>query len=367
MKHYILFIWGVLLSTFVLGQNSKYQEFFVGTYTSEGAEGINLCKLNTETGEINLENTFTGIENPSFLRLSPNKKFLYAVSEAGDAGSFVYAYEVVNNELKFLNKQSSNGQGPCHVDVSSKGSYVAVACYGGGTTSIYPVLKNGKLMEAFITNVNSGTGPVKDRQAKPHAHSIKFSPFESLVFSADLGTDQLDIYQLNFGGLKKAEQKFVKLPPGSGPRHFDFHPNGKVIYVINELNSTVSAIRKEGNDWKVFQNISTLPKDFKGESYCADIHVSKDGKYVYGSNRGHNSIAVFEVNPTDQSLKLLETVSVEGNWPRNFGITPDGTRMLVANQRSSNITVFNIDKETGRLEFTGKEIKLPAPVCIEFL
>jgi len=367
MKHYILLILGFLFSTFVFGQDSKYQEFFVGAYTSEGAEGINLCKMNNETGEISLERTYTGIENPSFLRLSPNKKFLYAVSEAGEAGSFVYAYKVANHELKFLNKQSSNGQGPCHVDVSPKGNSVTVATYGGGTTSIYPVLQNGNLMEASSTIVNTGKGPVKDRQDKPHAHSMKFSPFENLVFSADLGTDQLNIYEPNYFGLKKATQEFVKLPPGSGPRHFDFHPNGKVIYVINELNSTITAIRKEGEEWKVFQNISTLPKDFNGESYCADIHISKDGKFLYGSNRGDNSIAVFAVNSTDQSLKLLETVSVEGNWPRNFGITPDGNRMLVANQKSGNITVFNIDKETGKLKFTGKEIKLPAPVCIEFL
>ena len=367
MKHYILFIWGILLSSLVFGQNPKFQEFFVGTYTSEGAEGINLCKLNTETGEISLENTFGGIENPSFLRLSPNKKYLYAVSEAGDAGSFVYAYKVVNRELKFLNRQSSNGQGPCHVDVSQKGYYVAVATYGGGTTSVYPVDKNGKLKEAFATIVNSGSGPVADRQTRPHAHSIKFSPFDSRVFSADLGTDQLNIYEMSYSGLKKSAQEYVKLPAGSGPRHFDFHPNGKVIYVINELNSTVSALKKEGERWSVFQNISTLPSDFDGESYCADIHISKDGKYLYGSNRGHNSIAVFEVNPTDQSLKLLETVPVQGNWPRNFGITPDGNLMLVANQRSSNITVFKINKETGSLTFSGKEIKLPAPVCIEFL
>ena len=371
MKHSILFILGVLFSAFVFGQDIEYQEFFVGTYTSEGAEGINLCRLNTETGELSLENTFTGIENPLFLFLYTEKKFLYAVSETakGDGKTgYLNAYKVEKNgNLVFLNSQESAGDNPCHVDVSSDGKNVVVSNYSSGTFSLLPVKNDGSLESASTTIQNKGGGPNTTRQEAPHAHSAKFSPFSDEVFNADLGTDKLNVQHLKKGTLLQSGQEFVKMPPGSGPRHFDFHPNGKVIYVINELNSTVTAIRKQGKDWEVFQNISTLPKDFKGESYCADIHISKDGTYLYGSNRGHNSISVFKVNPKDQTLNLLETVSVEGNWPRNFGITPDGKRMLVANQKSGNITVFNIDHETGKLRFTGKEIKLPAPVCIEFL
>jgi len=370
MKHFSLFIGFLFFVLALCAQNSDSQYFYVGTYTSEGAEGIYLCKLDQKTGDISLINTFSGMDNPSFLRLSPDNNYLYAVSETakGDGKTgFVHAYKVgKDGNLSLLNSEESVGDNPCHVDVSPYGTEVLVSNYSSGTFSLFSVKKDGSLTPASQTIVNKGSGPNKDRQETPHAHSAKFSPFTDEVFNADLGTDQLNIYHLNDGGLVQVGQAYVKITPGAGPRHFDFHPNGNVIYVINELNSTISALKKEGKNWVVFQNISTLPDDFNGESYCADIHISNDGNFLYGSNRGHNSIAVFQVEPDDQSLRLLETVSVEGNWPRNFGITPDGSRMLVANQRSHNITVFNIDRQTGKLKYSGNEIELPAPVCIEF-
>lgn len=344
------------------------QQFYVGTYTSAGSEGIYRCELNTATGDIVVQKSFGGIENPSFLALSPSKNLLYSVSEAGEKGSFIYALKVdENKDLIQLNKQSSNGRGPCHVNVSPDGKFVAAATYGGGTTSLYPLEPDGALNVASTVNVNEGSGADANRQNKPHAHSIKFSPFDNQVFSADLGTDQLDIFELQDGRLVKGAQAFVEMEPGAGPRHFEFHPDGKVIYVINELNSTMSVLKKEEGNWGIIQNRSTLPADFSGASNCADVHISKDGKYLYGSNRGHNSIVVFGVNQNDYTLDFLQTVSVEGDWPRNFGITPDGKWLLVANQRSNDITVFKINKETGIPEFTGKKLSLPSPVCIEFL
>lgn len=368
MKTTILFLFAIFVSLTAFSQNVNSQKFYVGTYAKESAEGIYLCSFNPKTGEITKEKSFAGIENPSFVRLSPNKKYLYSVSEAGDKGSFVYAYKCESNgDLTLLNKQSSNGNGPCHVNVSSKGEFVAVANYGGGTTALYPVSTDGSLNEASTVLVNKGSGPNATRQSKPHAHSIKFSPYNSQVFSADLGTDNVDIYELENGELKRSVQQFVKMVPGAGPRHFDFHPKKEIIYVINELNSTVTCVKRVNEKWEVFQNISTVPEDFEGETYCADIHVSKDGAFVYGSNRGHNSIVVYKVNKNDGSLKRIGNVSVEGNWPRNFGLTPDGKSMLVANQRSNDISVFKINKETGMPEFTGKKFSLPNPVCIEFL
>ena len=360
-----------IFSFIACSQNKSYQEFYVGTYTSEGAEGIYLCKMDTKTGDISLENTFTGIDNPSFIRLSPNRKYLYSVSETakgdGETG-FVHAFKVgKNKELTLLNSQESVGDNPCHVDVSADGKYVLVSNYSSGTFSFFEANENGSLAPAKKTVYNVGSGPDKGRQEAPHAHSAKFSPFSNEVFNADLGTDQLNIFHLENGTLVQHGQPLVKLIPGAGPRHFDFHPDGKAIYVISELNSTVSVLKKEGEDWVVSQSVSTLPEGFDGESYCADIHVSKDGKYLYGSNRGDNSIAVFEINPGNESLKLKEVVPVEGNWPRNFGLTPDGKWMLVANQRSGNITVFKVDTKTGSIKYTGKEIKLPSPVCVEFL
>ncbi|WP_321375755.1 lactonase family protein [uncultured Draconibacterium sp.] len=346
------------------------QMFYVGTFTDEGAEGINYCNLDRKTGAIELLTTFKGIDNPSFLRLGPDKKFMYSVSrtspEVEPTGGYVVAYKLdEHGGLHFLNKQIANGSGPCHIDVSPDRKYVAIAAYGGGTTSIYPVDKDGSLKKALTVVHNTGSS-VHPNQTQPHAHSIKFSSTEPSIFSADLGTDQLNIFHFKDGNLGRYEQEFVKLPAGSGPRHFVFHSTEEVIYVINELNSTISAVRKNGDKWSVFQNISTLPADFDGESYCADIHFSKDGQYLYGSNRGHNSIAVFKVK-ADEELTFLGTVPVEGDWPRNFGITPDGEWMLVANQRSHNIAVFKINTDTGMPKFSGKEIALPAPVCIEFL
>ncbi|WP_303918796.1 lactonase family protein [Draconibacterium sediminis] len=370
MLRTILFNCLLILLGVTAGFAQEKQLFYVGTFTSEGAEGINYCGLNTKTGDIDLLTTFKGIDNPSFLRLGPEKKFLYTVSrttpEVEPSGGYVVAYQLdKKGGLHFLNKQAANGSGPCHIDVSPDRKFVAIATYGGGTTSIYPVNEDGSLKKALTVVKNTGKS-VHPNQTQPHAHSIKFSTKEPSIFSADLGTDQLNIFHFEDGNLGRYEQEFVKLPAGSGPRHFVFHPNENVIYVINELNSSISAIRKTGEKWSVFQNISTLPKDFNGVSYCADIHFSKDGQYLYGSNRGHNSIAVFKVK-ADQELTFLGTVPVEGDWPRNFGITPDGKWMLVANQRSHNITVFRLDVETGMPKFSGKQIRLPAPVCIEFL
>lgn len=367
MKRCILFVISLVISTLIFAQEENQHEFYVGAYTSAGAEGIYLCSFSSETGEIKLEKSFSGIENPSFVKLSPNNNFLYAVSEAGDKGSFVYAYKVDDDKnLTLLNKQSSNGNGPCYVDVSGDGKFVAAATYGGGTTSLYPVMKNGALKKASTVMVNEGSNVNEKRQNKPHAHSIKFSPYNNLIFSADLGTDHLDIYELKKGKMKKSSPAFVKVPDGAGPRHFDFHPKKEQIYVINELNSSISVLQQVSGNWKVVQNISTLPTDFDGVSYCADIHISRDGKFLYGSNRGHNSIAVFKI---DSGLKLnfIETVPVAGDWPRNFGLTPDGKWMLVANQKSNDITVFKINTETGMPKFTGKKLSLPSPVCIEFL
>jgi 6-phosphogluconolactonase len=356
----------------VFGQNISTHQFYVGTFTSEGAKGIYLCEFDSETGEIALKQTFPGVDNPNFLKISPDRKYLYVVNRAPkeieSTGGYISAYKIgKNGDLSFLNKQLSHGADPCHVDVSPDGKFVALANYGGGSTALYPVSDDGSLLAASSIIVNKGSSVNKSRQTKPHAHSIRFSPFENRIFSADLGTDQLNIYELKDGKLVQAGQKFVKIDAGAGPRHFDFHPSGDFIYVINELNSTITTLKKTGANWEKTQSISTLPDDFEGVSYCADIHISTDGKYLYGSNRGHNSIAVFEINNESKKLKSIGFVPVEGDWPRNFSLSPNGDFLLVANQKSGNISVFKINKATGLPEFTGKEIKIPAAVCIGFL
>lgn len=371
MKSTILFLMNLFFCAIVGAQESNFQGFYVGAYTSEGARGISYCQLNLSSGEINLVHTIKGVDNPSFLKISPNKKYLYAVSEvrseAGRSGGAVLAYRInKNGSLDLINRQSSNGDGPCHVDVSPDGKFVAVATYSAGTTSLYSVGEDGALSEATSVIVNTGSGPNKARQKNPHAHSIKFGKDGNWVFSADLGTDQLNIFTLEGNNLKTSGQESVAMKPGAGPRHFDFHPKADVIYVINELNSSIETVEFDKGVWKTVGSVSTLPADFEGSSYCADIHVSKDGSFVYGSNRGHNSIATFGVADDGYTLAYKGAVSVEGDWPRNFGITPDGEWMLVANQKSHTITVFKINRKTGMPEFIGKKYELPSPVCIEF-
>lgn len=370
MKKYLL----VLIALFgiaVASGQEKNKMFYVGTFTSEGAEGIYLCGFNAETSEISLLNTFRGIDDPSFLKVSPNKKYLYVASRANKevekSGGYVSAYRIdATGDIHFLNKQVSNGFGPCHVDVSPNGDYVAIATYTSGTTSLYPVVENGFLRSASSIIKNQGSSINKDRQDGPHAHSIKFSPYNNEVYSADLGTDQLNIFQLKNKKLIKPKQEFVKLSAGAGPRHFAMN-GSNIIYVINELSSTIAVLKNNNGKWDMIQEVSTLPAGFDGKSYCADIHISADGRFLYGSNRGHNSIAVFNVVSGTKKIEFKGTVPVEGDWPRNFALTPDGEFMLVANQKSGNITVFKIDEKNGMPVYTGKELRLPAPVCIDFL
>lgn len=361
-----------VLNIMAFAQLKSQQIFYVGTFTSEGGEGILRCGLNSETGEIQVQETFKGIDNPAFLKISEKKSYLIAgltpAKNVDSARGYVSAFKIEEGgKLKFVNKQFSHGNEPCHVDISRDGNWVAAANYGSGTLALFPVSGEGKIQPASTVIVNQGSGPDLSRQAGPHAHSIKFSPFTNEVFSADLGTDQLDIFRLENGRLVQNDQKFVKMDAGAGPRHFEFHPSGKFIYVINELNSTVTLLVNEAGIWVKKQNYRTVPNDFAEKSYCADIHISKDGRFLYGSNRGHNSIVVFSVNPVSGELKTIGFVPVEGNWPRNFGISPDGEYLLVANQRSANITVFRINQQTGMPEFTGKQLKTGSPVCIEFL
>ncbi len=343
---------------------------YVGTFTSEGAEGIYQCSFNASTGELSQVSVFKGVDNPGFLRKSPDGKFLYVVTRApvtvDPAGGSVAAYRIgLQGNLEFLNKQSSQGRDPCYVDVSPDGKWVAIANYGGGSVAIYPVNQDGSLKPASSLVKHEGSGPHPTRQKAPYAHSIRFSKDGKTLYAADLGTDQLLVYQLDevTGMISPSVQPFVALPPGSGPRHFEFSSDEKFCYVANELNSTVSVVERKSGRWTVTETLSTLPSEFTGDSFCADIHLSADGKFVYVSNRGHQSIAVFGRN-SNGSLTAITHVNVQGDWPRNFTIDPSGKYMLVANQRSHNIAVFEL--RNGVPVYTGKDIKLPAPVCLAF-
>ena len=354
----------------ISAQPEKQCDLYVGTFTSEGAEGVYHCSFNSVTGDLTEKQVFKGMDNPNFLKKSADGRFLYVVSRPPQpiepSGGTISSYRIVEDgSLAFINKQLSHGDDPCYVDVTPDGKYVAVSNYGTGSVALFPVNEDGSLQPASFIDQHEGSGPNSARQAQAHAHSIRFSGNSGLVYSADLGTDKLYAYALD-----RANNKLVPsspanalLPPGSGPRHFDFPGDRKYCYVANELISSITVYRNDQDKMTEIQTISTLPADFKGVSYCADIHLSGDGKLVYVSNRGHNSIAVFN-RTAEGKLSLMTTVSTHGNWPRNFAFDPSGKYMLVANQRSHNIVVFSM--ENGIPVYTGKELALPAPVCLEF-
>lgn len=331
---------------------------YVGTYTDKTSEGIYFYDFNTETGEISNQKLAAKITNPSYISYSPNRKFLYTVSEIADfnntnSGS-VSAFSVTKNgTLQFINTVSSNGAHPCHIQLNNENA--VVSNYTGGTISIHKVEKNGKINPAYqIIDHNT---PNK----KSHTHSTKFLNNE--LFVADLGLDFLAHY------IKK-EHKYVlnekySIGEKSGPRHFEISKNGDFIYVINELNSTITVLKKGTKKYAKIQNISTLKDTFKGESFCADIHLSLNENYLYGSNRGENSIVVFKRNYLNGTLQKIQSISVEGNWPRNFTMAPNGKFLLVANKKSKNISVYKADLKTGKLTFLYSK-NTPTPVCLLF-
>lgn len=362
----------LLLSLFLCEAQTPGRElFYVGTFTSEGAEGVYICAMEKNTGNLLLLDVYKGIDNPGFLRISPDKKLLYVAGRAPHSvdpdGGFVSTYRILGKgRLEFLGKQSSCGADPCYIDVSQDGQLVAVANYGGGSVVLFERGKEGALLPALSVVQHEGSGPVKSRQSRSFAHSIRFAASENRLWAADLGSDRLYAYQIDKinGRLLPDTASYAVLPPGSGPRHFEFSDDYRFIYVANELNSTVTVFERNQGAVKEIQTLSTLPEGFSEKSYCADIHLSPGKDMIYVSNRGHNSIAVFQCAP-DGKLTFRTHVSTEGDWPRNFTIDPSGQFMLVANQRSHNIIVFRLNN--GIPEFTGHQLHLPAPVCLEFL
>jgi 6-phosphogluconolactonase len=372
MKVNLLFFLCLIL--FVQSVEAKKHLLYVGTYNKGVDKGIFVYSFNDRNGKL-VDLKMPAIStNPSFLTISGDKKYLYSVAEVDDAekdhSGGVSAFRIEEDgKLTFLNHVQTYGADPCHVCLSPDGKKLVTSNYTGGSLSLFNILPDGSLTALKQKIQHTGSGPFPNRQTEPHAHSAKFDASGKLLFAADLGIDELKIYLVGKGDnqLKPDSQPFVKLPPGSGPRHFDFSADGRYIYVINELSSTITVLMKYGGEWKSIQTVRTLPKNFVGESWCADIHVSADDRFVYGSNRGHNSITVFKRDNTSGKLELVQTISVEGNWPRNFTIDPTGQFLLVANQKSNDITVFKIDQTSGMLKFTGIKVQNESPVCLQFL
>ena len=354
--------------------SAKSLPVYFGTYTGgdNSSKGIYHSVLDLKTGKLSNPVLAAEAKNPSFLEIHPNGKFLYAVSEAGRAGSVsAYAIDSSTGDLKLLNQQPSGGAGPCHVSIDHTGKNVLVANYGSGSASVIPIASNGTLGEptGFVQHVGSSINP--RRQKEPHAHSINVSPDNRFAFVADLGIDKVMIYRLDTkkGTIVKNSPPYAKVRPGAGPRHFAFHPNGKYAYVINELDCTVTTFTYEpaSGALSVIQSIPTLPKDFEGSNSCAELRVHPNGNFLYGSNRGHDSIAVYRIDSAKGTLTFVEHETADIKTPRNFNIDPTGKFCLVANQGSNSVVVFRINQKTGTLEPTENKISIGRPVCVRFL
>ena len=347
---------------------------YIGTYTRDGSEGIYICHYNPDTGAL-AEVGVAKSNNSSFLALHPTGQYLYAINEAGDyqgekAGDLsAFSINRTTGALTFLNQLSTQGAAPCHVCVTNDGTCAIVVNYSGGSTCAFELATDGSLktVSTFIQHTGSSIHP--KRQEGPHAHSANLDAQNCFVYVADLGLDKVLIYKVNNGKLTPANPAFVTVTPGQGPRHFDFHPNGKYAYLINEIGNTVCAYTCNATTGALteIQNIPTLPNSFSGNSHTADIHVSPDGKYLYGSNRGHNSIVIYAIDQATGKLTLVGHEPTGGDNPRNFAIDPAGNFLLVANQNTHTIVSFRIDKTSGKLQATGQEIRVPRPVCIKFL
>ena len=351
---------------------------YVGTYTSKGSEGIYVYRMDPESADLELVGKATNIENPSFLAIDPKKRYLYAVNEvhsfAGRKSGAVSAFSIERKtgKLAFLNSKPSLGTSPCYVSVDKNGKYVFVANYSSGNIAVLPIIDDGSLGDAtdFVQHEGSSVNP--KRQEGPHAHSIIIDPSNRYVYAADLGLDKIMIYKFNSENGKltpNEKQPWVKTKPGAGPRHFTFHPNERFAYVINELDSTIVAFSydRDSGTLEEIQTVSTLPEGFKGTNYPADIHVSPSGRFLYGSNRGHDSIVIYQIDEETGKLSCIGYESTLGEFPRNFAIDPSGRFLLAANQNTDNIVAFRIDQKTGLLEPTGHETRVSMPVCIKFL
>jgi 6-phosphogluconolactonase len=347
---------------------------YVGTYTGPKSKGIYVMRMDPSTGALTEPQLAAEVASPSFLTIHPNQKTLYAVSEVGGkTGGSVTAFSIApaDGKLTSLNHQPSGGDAPCFITIDSAGTTALVANYGSGTIEALPINSDGKLGDPSAPIQHKGKGSDPSRQEGPHAHSINLDAANKFAFAADLGLDKIFIYRFDpaTSALTPNDPPFAQLAPGSGPRHFSFHPSGKYAYVINEMASTVTAFTYDAEKGALteIQTITTLPADFKGKSYCAEVQVHPSGKFLYGSNRGHDSLAIYTID--DQTGKLTPTghAKTGGKTPRNFRIDPAGKYLLAANQSSDSVIVFSIDESTGALKPTGSKVTIGAPVCIKFL
>lgn len=345
---------------------------FIGTYTTDGSKGIYVYRFQPETGELVFTGQTAAETNPSFV--VPYGNVLYSVSETGNyegkptGAVSAWRLDPATGALTFLNRQTSGGTSPCHLSVTADGRFVAVANYGSGTVSLLPVAADGSL-EPGQTVQHEGSGPDLRRQKGPHAHSVTPDPATGVLYAADLGIDQIRLYDIVDGKLVSAEPASVAVAPGAGPRHLAFHANQRWLYVINEMGNTITFFARSDaqSPFTVVESVPTLPAGWEGQSTCADIHIHPNGQFLYGSNRGHDSIVAYRIDAETGKLSLIGHTPSGGQQPRNFALDPSGRFLYAAHQKTGNVVGFRIDPATGALTPTGFELKIPTPVCVRFL
>lgn len=377
------FLTAVLMVTGVWAEDAKAPvrlRVYIGTATGKTAagnesQGIYASELDLASGKLTEPVLVAECQGPSFLALHPDGKHLYAVGAMTEGGKSVGALsafvmeDAKTGKLKMLNQASSGGSGPCHLVVDKAGKFVLGANYGGGSCCAVAIKADGSLGEQTGFAQHRGSSVDAGRQKEPHAHSINVSPDNRFAFCADLGLDKVLIYKIDGGKLTPNDPPFGKTAPGSGPRHFAFHPSGKFAYVINEMGNTVTAFAYNADKGSLteIQSIGTLPSDFKGTSYTAEVVVHPSGRFLYGSNRGQDSIAVFKVNGDTGKLTAAGHQGEEVKWPRNFNIDPTGRYCLVCNEKGDSILVWAINQDTGALTPTGNKITVGQPMCVKFM
>jgi 6-phosphogluconolactonase len=370
------------VGTTTQGQESNRGETlraYIGTYTrGSDSQGIYFADLNVETGALSVPRLAAEVTNPSFLAIHPNGKWLYAVSEVEafreSKGGAVVAFDInADGTLTQKNAQPSGGGSPCHLIVDRAGKNVLVANYSGGNVAVLPLEADGRLKAASQVVQHEGKGIDPRRQEGPHAHSINLDPAGRFALVADLGLDRVFVYQFDAdaGRLTPASQPFAEVQPGAGPRHLAFHPSGRLVFVINEMGSTINTFAYDPETGALTpgaaEAVSTLPAVNAADNTTAEIRVHPSGRFVYGSNRGHDTLAQFAVDSEKNTLSPLGHTAIRGRTPRNFEIEPSGRLLIIANQGTDRVIPFRIAPETGMLTPVGNGIPVPAPVCIRFL
>ena len=367
----------LLLASTALAASPDYF-VYVGTYTRTHGKGIYTFRFQPATGSLTPLSLAAETSSPSFLAMHPNQKFLYAANEHEGADQpgknntvSAYAADPKTGSLTFLNKVSCQGEGPAHIVIDKRGKFLLVLNYRSGSVALLPIQPDGRLGEATAFDQHHGSGPNKERQAGPHAHGGVFSPDNRFVLVAEHGIDEVMVYRFDpvKGSLTPNEPPFLKATPGAAPRHLAFHPNGRIVYELNELGSTVTVLTYEaaGGTMSRVQEITTVPAGFSGTNATAQLQVDRTGKFLYVSNRGHDSIAVFAIDPGKGTLTLVEHVPTQGKTPRDFSLDPTGSFLFAANQNSDNIVLFRVSP-AGRLTPSGQVIEqVPEPACVVFV